>query len=275
MQVGVVEELCRFPVKSMQGERQGTLELVAGPGAERGFVGDRRHAVVTNDANRTLSAKTVPELLFASARIDGGRTVVMLPSGTELDADDPATSAAVAAWLDRDVRLARADTALVTAYDMTFDPPNDDAEQFSIPTPEGTFFDLMGVHALTTGSLATMGAARPETAWEPARFRPNILIATEGAPTDPADPAAYPEDAWVGGALRFGRDDDHAPSIQVALRSVRCAMPVRAQPGIERDVEVFRTMNAHHDNHLGIYCEPVVGGDVNVGDPVFFAPAAG
>ena len=46
-------------------------------------------------------------------------------------------------------------------------------------------------------------------------------------------------------------------------------MPNRAQPGgIERDVQVFRTMRDIHDNHLGVYAAVAEAGVVRIGDPV-------
>jgi uncharacterized protein YcbX len=52
------------------------------------------------------------------------------------------------------------------------------------------------------------------------------------------------------------------------MPAVRCAMPNRAQPALDRDIDIFRTMNAHHGNHLGVYCESRGPGVVSVGDDV-------
>ncbi len=272
--VGEIAELWRFPVKSLQGERVDEVELTPA-----GFVGDRRWAVVDQATGKTLSAKTVPQLLFASARTVGDTVVVTLPDGSELDAADPATSPLVAAWLERDVALLAADEGRVTSYDMTFDPEDDTAELVDIPIQAGTFFDLTPVHALTTGSLATMAAAYPDGTWDVRRFRPNVLISTPppaGGAVAPAAPVApgtahpgFPEDAWVGATVGLG-----AASITVVMPAVRCAMPPRAQPAFARDLEIFRTMNAHHGNHLGIYAAPAVPGLVRLGDAVTCTPSA-
>jgi uncharacterized protein len=269
-EVGSVAELWRFPVKSLQGEPVDELELTAG-----GFVGDRRYALVDRGTGKVLSAKTVPQLLFGSARSVGDAVVVTLPDGTEHDAADPASSVALASWIDRDVALLPADAVGSTTYEMTFDPEDDTAELYDIPVAPGTFFDLTPVHALTTGSLATMAAAHPSGAWDVRRFRPNVLIATPpppggaAAPAQPVPPGeahpGFPEDAWTGGTLRCG-----AASVTVVMPAVRCAMPPRAQPGIERDLAIYRTMAAHHGNHLGIYAAPAEPGLVRVGDPVSF-----
>ncbi len=269
---GTIAELWRFPVKSMQGEPVTELELSA-----TGFVGDRGHALVDQVTGKTLSAKTVPELLFAAARIEQGSVIITLPDGHEHDAVDPDTSAVLAAWIDRDVLLLPADAARATSYEMTFDPEDDDAELYDIPVEAGTYFDLTPVHLLTTGSLATMASAHPGGVWDVRRFRPNVLVATIPPPGGAAVPQApvapgtshpgFPEDAWVGATVGLGE-----AAISVVMPAVRCAMPPRAQPGFARDLEIFRTMNAHHGNHLGVYAAPVGPGQVRVGDLVTVAP---
>lgn len=274
--VGRVAEAWRFPVKSFQGEQVSALELT-----DVGFVGDRVYALVDNVSGHTLSAKTVPELLFAAARTDGDVVVLTLPDGTEHEAAAAGTSAALASWLGRDCALRPASEVSGSSYQMTFDPPNDDAELFEIPIAANTFFDLTPIHVLTTGSLATMAAAHPEGIWDVRRFRPNLLVATPpvseadhvGAlPDEPVLPGVahplFPEDGWVGATLGAG-----SGSIGVVMPAVRCAMPNRAQPGFERDIDIFRTLNAHHGNHLGVYCESRSAGIVSVGDVVTVLPA--
>ena len=257
-QVGRVAELWRFPVKSMQGERVDRLEL--GPG---GATGDRRYGLIDGASGNLLSAKSVPALLTARARTEGDAVVIVLPDGRELGAADPDVSAVLSSWLDRDVELRPSGPGSV-AYEMTFDPPNDDAEAVFWPAMEDSFLDLAPVHLLTTGSLAAMVAARPDSAWDVRRFRPNVLV-------DTGEVAGFVEDAWVGGAVALG---GAGAAIQVDMQTVRCAMPLRAQPpwddrpGLDRDVEVFRTLTAEHNNHLGIYCGVATPGEVRVGDPV-------
>ena len=66
MQVGILAEVWRYPVKSMPGER-----LVGGvPVGPHGIDGDRRRAVVDEVTGKVLSAKTVPRLLSASTDWD-------------------------------------------------------------------------------------------------------------------------------------------------------------------------------------------------------------
>ena len=266
MLMGTVRELWRYPVKSMQGERCRSLEL--GP---RGLDGDRRYAIVDRRSGRTLSAKTVPELLFASARTVGDSVIVVLPDGRELGADDPVTSGALAEWLDRDCELVASKGSVGGSYDMTFDPESDDAELVNIPIADGTFFDLTPLHVLSTTSLSTMAAAHPDGDWDVRRFRPNVLVDTGADAIEalstlvaPGTPhPAFPEDGWVGATIRAG---GAGGSFSVLMAAVRCAMPNRAQPGLDRDLEIYRAMDRLHGNHLGIYAVPVGDGLLRVGD---------
>ena len=40
----------------------------------------------------------------------------------------------LSAWLGREVRLVASDPTTAVSYEMTFDPPDDDAEYFAIET---------------------------------------------------------------------------------------------------------------------------------------------
>ncbi len=250
MSIGAVSQLWRFPVKSLQGERCESLRLTP-----TGFEGDRRYAVVDRRSGRTLTAKTVPELLFASARTDGDAVVVTLADGRDFDAADPTLSGTISESLDRECDLVENLASSDASYDMTFDPEHDDADLVNIPIAPGTFFDLTPLHALTSTSLAAMRAAYPEGEWDVRRFRPNLFIEASGS--------GFPEDDWVGSTIAVG---EGGASFHVVMPSVRCAIPNRAQPSLGRDLDIFRTMDALHANHLGVYCEPRGSGPVHEGD---------
>src|SRR4051812_26154516 len=93
-----VVELWRFPVKSFQGEQLDTAEVGSG-----GVVGDRAYALFDLDTGFGLTARRVPELLLASARLVDGDLAIELPDGTE-STDDRVLSD----WLGRKVALCRA-----------------------------------------------------------------------------------------------------------------------------------------------------------------------
>ena len=91
-----VTELWRYPVKSLQGER---LDVVS-VGSD-GLEGDRRFSIYDLATGFGLTARRVPELLFASARLlDDDGLQITLPDGS-LARDDEALSN----WLGRRVEL--------------------------------------------------------------------------------------------------------------------------------------------------------------------------
>jgi uncharacterized protein YcbX len=257
---GTVAALYRYPIKSFQGLPHDTLTI-----GRRGVEGDRRYALVDDVTDRIASAKLDKALLDATVtEADDGRLTFTLPGGRVLEPDTADVDAVLSAWLGRPVTLTAADERdgdlgyddRSRSYVMTFDPEHDDADPVDIPSPSGTFLDLAAVHVLTTGSLARCREANPTTTWDVRRFRPNVVV--------DLDDGGFPEDAWVGHHVRIGD-----AVLDVQLRTVRCAMPLRAQPGgIERDPNVFRTMRDIHDNPLGVYAAVVEPGVVRVGDAV-------
>jgi hypothetical protein len=59
---------------------------------------------------------------------------IELPDGSTIALEDPNAALALSRWLTSDVRLARPRPGEQLAYQMTFDPPNDDAEYFDVPS---------------------------------------------------------------------------------------------------------------------------------------------
>lgn len=241
----------RYPVKSMQGLSVDALELGAS-----GVVGDRVWAVVDAISGRLASAKRHARLLHAS--IDGDDAV--LPDGRRIRiADDPESDRALSEWLGGEFRFEAVAPTTAVSYEMTFEPTDDDAEVFEIPAPVGTFLDLAPVHIVTAGTLAACASARPDLAWDIRRFRPNLVIDTGGS-------EPFAEQAWIGMQIRVGE-----AVLAVTQPTVRCAVPLRAQPGLKAQPELFRAMselNTEFPNHLGLYASVAEAGTVWVGDRV-------
>lgn len=248
-QVGTVAQLWRYPVKSLRGELVDRLEL--GPG---GAVGDRTLAIVDPAAKKVLSAKRWAVLLDASARIDeGGEVVVTLPDGTEHGASEPDVHDALSAWLDQEVRLEAPPTDGVYPMEMYSGMSDEDTPMFDWPGPAGTWLDLADAHWLSTASLAAAAELHPAGDWDVRRFRPTALFDVAGA--------TFAEDAWTAvdaGSVRS----------EVLMPTMRCSMPSRAQPGLERDLEIGRTLRDQHGNNLGLYARIAEAGAIAVGDPV-------
>ncbi len=245
-----VEQLWRYPVKSMQGERVDRLEL--GP---EYVLGDRQWAVHDPAAGKVLSAKRWPPLLLASARSEGDGVIITLPDGTDPEAGAAAADEALSAWLDHPVTLRRPADSGTVPFEMYADPADDGSEVFEWAGPPGYFGVLAAAHLLTTASLRAAEALYPDGSWDVRRFRPTALLAADGDD--------FVEDAWVGGQVRLG-------GAQVApfMPTVRCSMPTREQPGLPRDADIARILRSDHGQNLGVYCSVTTPGTVAEGDAV-------
>ena len=107
-----VVELWRYPVKSLQGEQLDQVEV--GPD---GLDGDRRFALYDRESGLGLTARRVPELLFASASLrQDGEVNITLPDGSVTRDDD-----VLSAWLDRPVTLRSAREDVARSFENVVD----------------------------------------------------------------------------------------------------------------------------------------------------------
>ena len=239
-----VLELWRYPVKSMQGE-----QLHSVPMAGDGLEGDRRFAIYDVETGLGLTARRVPELLFASARLRyDGSVDVTLPDGS-LARDDGALSA----WLGRRVALRPHDAEVA----RQFENPVVDFEQKTernwarYEGAPGAFHDSPDAR-VSLVSTASIGE------WDRRRFRSNVLLEGNG------------EDSLVGSRVTLG-----GAVLEVGMRIERCVMTVRPQPGgIERDLQVLRTIARERDTCLAVGAVVTQPGSVAVGDGLKKASSA-
>jgi uncharacterized protein len=236
-------------VKSMQGRREPAIAV-----EHAGVVGDRIWGLL-DGAGKLASAKRYSSLLMASATDSS----VTLPGGDTVDLADRDASAVLSRWLGTRVTVQRPVPAAHLVYQMTFDPTNDHAELVDIPVPSGTFLDWAPLHLVSTATLDHCSAVRPELDWDVRRFRPNVVAAL--------DVPAFAEDSWAGKCLRFGG----GCVASVRQPTVRCSIPLRAQPGLSRRPALFNAMselNRAFPNHLGIYLDVAEPGHIEVGDRI-------
>jgi uncharacterized protein YcbX len=281
--VGQIAAIGCFPVKSMLGEAPARVAV-----DEIGVRGDRRFALVDAATGKVASAKDPRKwsgLLQFRARYVGGETdaalVIVLPDGSEVRSDDPDVDARLGAAVGRAVRLVGDSAGSV--YDMVWegddiapseiiagsqnDTTDDGRPVSTVPLgmdAPGTFQDVAPITVLTTGALRAMATLHREGDWHPARFRPNFLIETNG------DEIA--ENDWVGRRLRIGE-----VAVEITALSPRCVMTTLAQPGLERDRSILRTVAANNRRDfaglglwacLGAYAKVLTPGAVAVGDDV-------
>jgi uncharacterized protein YcbX len=249
-----VEQLWRYPVKSLAGERLTSLRMV-GDGAE----GDRSWGIQNRADGRILTGRREPLLLFASSRLadDGRAPVITLPDGTELHGTGPATDAALSAWLAKPVTLVAAADSDAARAEYFADATDDTSRAIEWTMPQGRFVDGFPLLIMTTAGLRGGAAAHPGGTWDVRRFRPNILVGLDGE--------GWLEDAWADRPLAIG-----SARLLPQRRCTRCTKVTRAQPGLPRDVDIFKTIHRTHGGEAGIWTRVVAPGLVAEGDAVHF-----
>ncbi|MDQ6747389.1 MAG: MOSC N-terminal beta barrel domain-containing protein [Candidatus Dormibacteraeota bacterium] len=212
--VGTIAAIHRYPVKSMQGETLPTASL--GP---VGIAGDRHWAVRDRASGKVLSGKREARLMMASARMVGASVEITPPGDEALLGDDPSTDERLSRWLNREVVLdvAKPQGDEDAFYEFQLDG-DERAEVLDLPVMDGSYFDLAPVHLLTSASLKTAAALEPAISWDVCRFRPTVLVDTELE--------GFAEDAWTG-RIQVG-----GATCAVLMPTIRCAMPMRPQPGL-------------------------------------------
>jgi len=279
--IGTVAQLFRYPVKSMAGE-----EVTSARFDEPGIEGDRRWAVVDVASGKVASAKRPKlwgSLLECAAATDAaGRGWITLPGGTRFATDAPDAAEQLSAYVGRPVTLETSVGSPTLEMFQSDGGLSDDGDQLlAVDESEdsrvtvtdlalgmlapGTFLDLSPVHLITSAALTRLSELHPEGDITHRRFRPNLLIATEGA-------AGFVENAWAGQALQIG-----AVRLRVVVPTTRCTMTTVAQGPLPRDRRVLQTLAEHNRVEIpGFGVFPCLGasatveesGTISVGDVV-------
>jgi uncharacterized protein len=253
-QIGTVQALWRYPVKSLRGELLTTAQLT-----ERGLNGDRQWALRELERGGIMSARIWPGLLQLRARYDDDNADVQveLPDGRAVGITDPATPAILSAVLNRKIALARVQRERLSASEL------DAVVRGDAYPPARDFFDEDVIHIIASGTLEHLRALQPSSDFAPERFRANLLIDT-GAETD-----GFIEDRWLEGVLEIGE----SVKINWMRPAIRCVMTTHAQPELPRDMTILRAAAQYHQAYLGVFAAVAATGQVRVGDPVVLAPS--
>lgn len=230
-----VIELWRYPVKSLQGQRLDSVLV-----GEDGLEGDRQYAIYDVATGLGLTARRLPELLFGSATLrDDGTPELTLPDGMPAEDD-----AALSSWLGRPVALRSATTEAARRYENVDDFEEEATSAWTqFEGAPGAFHDIPAAR-VSLVSTTSIGE------WDPRRFRANVLL-------DGGD-----EDSLVGSRVTLG-----SATLDVDVKIARCVMTTRAQSGgIERDLDVLRTIARERDSCLAIGALVADAGRVKVGD---------
>jgi uncharacterized protein YcbX len=282
IEIGHVEAIFRYPVKSMAGERLEAAEL-----GWHGLEGDRRLAFrrINNSSGFPwLSASQLPALLrFSPLRREGDAredaahgkgdvrkedahredghgdlhlpTHIRTPDGEELPVFGKALAAEVGRRYGAPVQMMQLNHGIF--------------DEASLSVIGSDTVREIGRLAGLTRDVQSPGVQSLDVR----RFRPNVVVRL-------LRPGPFQEDEWLGGVLSFGKnkkntddDDAPAPAITVTMRDVRCSMvnldPDSASPAHE----VLKTVVRAHQNTAGIYGAVARTGRLAVGQTVFLRAA--
>jgi uncharacterized protein YcbX len=241
-EIGHVEAIFRYPVKSMGGERLEVAEL-----GWHGLDGDRRLAFRRIDDRSGfpwLSAGKLPDLLlFAPQRREEGAqgvlpTHVRTPDGEELPVFGENLAAEVGRRHGAPVQMMHLRHGI---------------------------FDDASLSVIAVDTVREIGRLAGRSL-DVRRFRPNVVVRLLRS-------VPFQEDDWLGGVLSFGEGDD-APAIAVTLRDLRCSMvnfdPDSASPA----PEVMKAIVRANQNNAGIYGTVTRIGRLAVGQRILFRAAA-
>ena len=236
-----VNELWRYPVKSMLGERLESASI-----GSHGVIGDRAWSLVDLESGTSLTARRRPELLLASARLAGvtvdDGVVITLPDGTETD-----DNAILTVWLGQPTELREAVPDGTGTYETQLDI-GETGDWIRWQGPAGSFHDS----TRTKVSLVSTATLRD---WDRRRFRTNVILNGDG------------EDDLVGQTIQLG-----GATLEVLKHIDRCVMTARPQaahdgePALDRDLSVLKTINHERGSLLGIGALVGNPGSVSIGD---------
>lgn len=205
-----VEQLWRYPVKSIGGEQIGSAS--AGPD---GLLGDRVWAV-QDAAGKLGSGKNsrrfsrMPGLLSLTAHYPqaGAPPVVVTADGTQHPVADGSADRYLSTLCGRPVRV-RADTGVL-------------------------HFDEVPISLVGTATLQWLAAQVPGVAIDSRRLRPNLVVRTQ---------EPFAEEQWLGRPVRIG-----TAVLEFDRVFERCVMVGMAQPGLPDSSLVLKRIAARPEH---------------------------
>src|ERR1700730_10174442 len=223
IEIGRVEAIFRYPVKSMGGERLEAANL-----GWYGLDGDRRLAfrrMQDRSGMPWLTASKLPDLvLFAPQRRE---------DGAQGDLDLPTH-----------VRTPDGQAMPVFGDDLAAEVGRRYGAPVQMMQLRHGIFDEACISVIameTVREIARLAGRSPDVR----RFRPNVVVRLLRS-------VPFQEDKWLGGVLLFGEGDD-GPAITVTMRDERCSM-VNLDPDTPSPApEMMKAVVRANQNNAGIY----------------------
>jgi uncharacterized protein YcbX len=240
IQLGVVEQLSRYPVKSMRAEALTEANVTF-----EGIAGDRRFAFIQGHKRTNfpwLTAREIPRMILYTARLvdpsnpDKSDVLVTTPDGKEFDIFSEELIAELKAQLTERER-----------------------NQPIYPAHLKSAFDVTHISLVTTHALKKLSDLVGDEI-EPRRFRENLVINTNGS--EQPD-----EQSWVGSRIMIGQGES-AAIVAVTNNDNRCMIPNLHPDTAEQDPRILRNIAQKQNNIMGVYGCVVQRGTIRLGDPV-------
>ncbi|HMD07522.1 MAG TPA: MOSC N-terminal beta barrel domain-containing protein [Candidatus Acidoferrum sp.] len=241
IEIGHVEAIFRYPVKSMRGERLEAAKL-----SWHGLDGDRRLAFRRMDDRSGfpwLTASKLPDLvLFAPQRREDGAqddlpTHIRTPDGEEMSVFGPDLAAEVGRRYGAAVQMMQLRHGI---------------------------FDDASISVIASDTVREIGRLAGRSL-DVRRFRPNVVVRLLRS-------VPFQEDEWLGGVMSFGEGDD-SPTIAVTMHDVRCSMVNLDPDSASSAPEVLKAVVRANQNNAGVYGTVTRIGRLAVGQTIFLRAA--
>ena len=283
MDLGKVDSIFRYPVKSMMGEKIEETCVTS-----NGVLGDRVWAVRDEVRGGIRGAKKIPQLMQLSAACiveptgyGSDPAAVTLADGEVIRTDDQNINARLSQALDHRVTIwpimpkeqldhyrrgapdsDDLETELRQVFGRTTDEPLPDLSIFppeilEYESPPGTYFDAFPLLILSKRSLAAMNQRQPASIFDRKRFRPNLLIEDFNSVGD------FPEEAWEGFRLKVG-----SAVLKAEVVCPRCVVTTHGFEKLPKDPSIMRGLVKENNGNLGLYASVEEPGKISAGDKI-------
>ena len=236
MELGRINAIFRYPVKSMAGELLEVARL-----GWHGLEGDRRLAfrrLNDNSAFPWLTASKLRELLLYK------------PFGHADNAVEP---------LPTHVRTPEGKEYELRGHELREEVSRRHGSEVELMNLKHGIFDEASVSVISPSTVTGIERECGRDL-DLRRFRPNIVIETSNV-------EPFAEDRWVGRTLMFGEGNSRA-AVRVTMRDERCVMVNLDPDTAESDSRVMKTVVRLNENYAGVYGTVVRAGELRVGQVV-------
>ena len=228
--IGRVQQLWRYPVKSLLGESCEELSI-----NKRGIIGDRWFAIKDNrgkfgSGKNTRRFRKIEGLFDFKAEYDKDVPIITFPDRRKIRGDNCAINRELSLVLDQSVTL--------------------------VSERHISHFDAGALHLLTTASLRWLKSLLPQSTVDARRFRPNLLIDLPGK--------GLIEHDWIGKKLLIGNELE----IKITGLTERCIMTSLQQDELNYDRKIIKTISKSCQHNFGVYAQIIKPGTVQTKDRV-------